>query len=131
MGHIQSDIISFLSKNIKVFQWHSKTKFLGFMTKVNPSNGNNENKIKLGIFPQDIFKSDISFHWSQNTELFQWLKFGIFQFNCKSEHKQVKLNEIKQIICTSDSFFLIYKVLCYLTDFWNLFLDKVYLKNEL
>ena len=29
----------------------------------------------------------------------------------------------------SDSFFLIYKVLEYLNEFWNLFLDKVYLKN--
>ena len=26
--------------------------------------------------------------------------------------------------------FIIYKVVDYLNDFWNLFLDKVYLKNE-
>ena len=30
----------FLSKHIKVFQWLSKSKFLNFMTKVNPNNGN-------------------------------------------------------------------------------------------
>ena len=30
----------FLSKNIKVLQWLSKSKFLSFMTKANPDNGN-------------------------------------------------------------------------------------------
>ena len=29
-----------LSKNIKIFQCLSKSKFLGFMTKVNPDNAN-------------------------------------------------------------------------------------------
>ena len=29
-----------LSKNIKIFQWLSKSKFLSFMAKVNPDNGN-------------------------------------------------------------------------------------------
>ena len=29
-----------------------------------------------------------------------------------------------------DSIFLIYKVVHYLNDSWNLLLDKVYLKNE-
>ena len=38
------------------------------MTIVNPSNRNEK---KLDIFPWDIFKSDIIFHWSQNTKLFQ------------------------------------------------------------
>ena len=57
----KSDTISFLSKNIKVFQWLSKSQFLSFMTKVNPSN---RNEIKSDIFPWDIFKSDIIFHWS-------------------------------------------------------------------
>ena len=56
--HIQTDII-FLSKNIKVFQWLSESEFLSFMTKENPSNGN---EIKSDIFPWDIFKFDtISF----------------------------------------------------------------------
>ena len=27
-------------------------------------------------------------------------------------------------------FFFIYKVVHYLNDFWSLFLDKIYLKNE-
>ena len=31
------------------------------MTKVNP---NSQNKTKLDIFQWDIFKSDITFHWS-------------------------------------------------------------------
>ena len=49
-----------LSKNIKKFQL-SKSKFLSFMTNVNPNNGN---EIKSDIFPWDIFKSDVIFHWS-------------------------------------------------------------------
>ena len=81
----------FLSKNIPVLQWISKSKFLSFMTKVNPNNGN---ETKSEIFPWDIFKSDIIFHWSQNTKLLQS------------------------------------KLLHRLNDFWNLFLQKVHLKNE-
>ena len=33
------------------------------------------------------------------------LIIGIFQFHCKSEHKQVKWNEIKQGMSKSDSIF--------------------------
>ena len=56
---------------------------------------------------------------------------AIFQFHCKKEHKQVKWDKIKRVICKSDrGMFIIYKVVDYLNDFWNLFLDKVYLKNE-
>ena len=52
----------YLSKNIEVFQWLSKSKFLSFMTKVNPNNGN---ETKSDIFPWDIFKSDtISFYFN-------------------------------------------------------------------
>ena len=46
---------------------------------------------------------------------------GTFQFCCKSELKQLKWNKIMQGICKSDSV---------LYDFRNLFIDKVYLKNE-
>ena len=46
----------FLSKNNEVFQWLSKSKFLSFMNKVNPNNGN---ETKSDIFSCDIFKSDI------------------------------------------------------------------------
>ena len=53
-----SDTISFFIKNIKIFQWLSKLKFLGFTTKVNPNNGI---ETKLDIFPRDIFKFDIIF----------------------------------------------------------------------
>ena len=38
------------------------------MTKVNPNNGN---ETKSDIFPCDIFKSDITFHWLQNAKIFQ------------------------------------------------------------
>ena len=36
------------------------------MTKVNPNNGS---ETKSEIFPWDIFKSDIIFHWLQNNEI--------------------------------------------------------------
>ena len=48
----------FLSKYIEVFQWLSKSKFLNFMTKVNP---NNWNETKSDICPRCIFKYDIIF----------------------------------------------------------------------
>ena len=51
----------FSLKNIKSFQLRFKSKLLSFMTTVNPIN---ENEIKSGIFPLDIFKSDIIFNWS-------------------------------------------------------------------
>ena len=38
------------------------------MTKVNPNNGN---ETKSDISPWDIFKSDLIFHWSQKTKIFQ------------------------------------------------------------
>ena len=34
-------------------------------------NSNNGNEIKWDIFSLNIFKSDIIFHWSQNTKIFQ------------------------------------------------------------
>ena len=34
----KSDATSFFIKNIKVFQWPSKSKFFDFMTEMNPSN---------------------------------------------------------------------------------------------
>ena len=45
-----------------------KTKFLSFVTKVNPNNGN---ETKSDIYSWAIFKSDIIFCWSQNTKVFQ------------------------------------------------------------
>ena len=48
-----------LTKNIKIFQWLLKSKFLSFTTKVKANNGN---ETKSDIFPWDIFKFDtISF----------------------------------------------------------------------
>ena len=45
-----------------------KLKFFSFMTAVNPNNGN---ETKSDIISWDLFKFDIIFHWSQNTETFQ------------------------------------------------------------
>ena len=50
---IYSNLTPFLSKHFKVFQWLSKSKFLIFMTKVNPNRGN---ETKSDIFLWDIFK---------------------------------------------------------------------------
>ena len=55
MGHIQIWHHTSLSKNIKVFQWLIRSKFVSFMTTVNP---NNRNETKSNIFPWDIFTSD-------------------------------------------------------------------------
>ena len=44
-----------------------KSKFLSFMTKVKPNNGTKQNQ----TFSMGLLKSDIIFHWSQNTKVFQ------------------------------------------------------------
>ena len=49
-----------------------------------------------------------------------------FQSHCKSEHNQVKWNKITRDTYKSGSIFVIYKVVHYLIDFWNLFLEKFY-----
>ena len=60
----------FFIKNIKVFQWYSKSKFLSFMTKANLSNGN---ETKWDIFLWDIFKSNVIYSFIKNIKVFQWL----------------------------------------------------------
>ena len=58
------------------------------MTKAKPNNGY---ETKSEIFSMDIFKSDIIFHCSKNTEIVTMtFIIDIFQLHCKSEHKQVK-----------------------------------------
>ena len=47
----------------------SKSKFLSFMTKVNPNNGNEITK--LDIFPWDIFKSHTIYFLSKDIKVFQ------------------------------------------------------------
>ena len=59
--------IPFLSKNIKVFQWLSKSKFFSFTTKVNPNDRNAE---KSDIFPWGIFKSDTIYFLSKILKYF-------------------------------------------------------------
>ena len=73
-----------------------KTRISQFMTEMNPNNGN---KSKSDIFSWDIFKSDIVFHWLQNTKL---------SLQCFS----ISLKKLAQTV-----FFLIYKVVHYLNDF--------------
>ena len=60
--HIQIWNYFFLSKETKVFQWFSKSKFLNFMTKVNPNNGNDTTS---DIFLRDIFKSDVIYFFGK------------------------------------------------------------------
>ena len=55
--------IFFLLKYIKIFQCLLKSKFPSSMTKVNSKNGN---KTKSGIFPWDMFKSDIVFRFQSD-----------------------------------------------------------------
>ena len=55
-------------------------------------------------------------------------RIGTFVFYCKSEHKQRKTEKLLGACANPTVFFLIYKVVHYWNDFWNLFLDKVDLK---
>ena len=53
-----------------------------------------------------------------------------FQPHCKSEQNQVKWKKTTRDLFKSDYCFLIYKEVHCLNGFWDLFLDKAYLKNE-
>ena len=71
-----SNLIAFvLSKKVKVFQGFSKSKFLGFLTKVNPNNGN---ETKSEIFAWDMFKSDVISFLLKCIKVFQWLSKSKF-----------------------------------------------------
>ena len=48
------------------------------------------------------------------------LIIGIFQFHCRSEHKQIKWNKIKREMCKSDSIFnYLQRVITNITDEWR------------
>ena len=65
----KSEAISFfLPKNIKVFQWLTRSKFFSFMIKVNSNNGN---ETKSDNFPRDIFKPDIINFLTKNIKAIQ------------------------------------------------------------
>ena len=117
-----------LSKNIEIFQWLSKSKFLSLMTKVNQNYGN---ETKSDIFQRYVFKSDVVFLFPLNTKIFLWLLW-LALFDLIVKVNAIKKGEIKSHgTCGNLTvFFLFYKVVHYLNDFWNLFLDKVYFKNE-
>ena len=108
-----------------IFKWLSKLKFHSFMTKVSPNSGT---ETKSDIFPWDKFKSGIIHR--KILKCSNDLIIEIFQFHCKSKQKQTKWNKIKQDLCKSCCTFLCLQVLRYFNDSSNLFLDKVYLKNE-
>ena len=100
------------TKMLKYFNYFQNWNFsvlwlnlvLSFMTKVNP---NKENGAKLDIFSWDIFKSDIIFHWQQNTKIFQWLlQLVSFNFIINTSTKKLKWNKIKPKMCKSDSIFI-------------------------
>ena len=68
----KSYTIFFSSKNIQVLQWLSNSKFLSYMTKVHPNSGN---ETKSNIFPWDVLKSDIIFHWPEIPKIFEGFLF--------------------------------------------------------
>ena len=108
-----------LSKDIQIFQWLSKSKFLSCMTKVNPKNG---------IETSQTFFCGT---YSNTTKIFQWLLL-LELFNLIVKVNTFEQSEIKshRACANLTVFFLIYKVAYYLNYFWHLFLDKIYLKNE-
>ena len=85
-GRTYSNLTSlFWSKNIKVFQWLWKLKFLSFMTKVNPSNGNET-------------KSDIFYEAFSNLTLFFITRKILKYFNNIYDwHRSISLQNSAQI----------------------------------
>ena len=65
----------FLSKNVKVFYWLWKSKFLSFMTKVSLNNGN---ETKPDISPWVICKSDTISFLSRYNKVFPWFSKSLF-----------------------------------------------------
>ena len=118
----------YLSKNIASIQRLSKSKFLSFLTKETLNNGNET-------------KSDI-FHWTYSSlasffigrkilthfnAFYIWLFFKFIAKVSTNKWREIELNSTSANLTI---FFLIYKVVHYLNEFWNLFLDMVYLKND-
>ena len=89
----------FLSKNIKLFQWLSKSKFPSFMIKMNPNTGN---KTKSDAFHETYSNPTSIFHQSQITKIFQWL-LQLTSFNFIARVSTNKWNKIKWNTCKSDS----------------------------
>ena len=90
----------FLSKNIKVLQRVLKSKFLTFMTKKNPNNGN---ETKPDIFPWDTFKFDTISFFVKNIKFFQLLsKLNFLSFMTKVNPNNE--NETKSDISLLDIF---------------------------
>ena len=124
-----SVIYFFLSKYIKVFYWFSKSKFLNFMATVNPNNGNEK---KSDIFPRAIFKSDIIligmkilnysidfYNWHASVSLQKW-----YQVSKMKQNQTWYLQVCKHFSLSRKA------SLYYLNDFWNLSVEKIFLKNE-
>ena len=91
-----------------------KIEIFSLVTKMNLKNGNET--------------ESFIFHWLQNTKIFQWS--SIFQFHCKSDHKQVNWNKMKENMCKSDSISPYSPSGTLIKGIWNVFLDKIYPKNE-
>ena len=93
----------FLPKNVKVFQWLLKSKFISFMTKRNSNNGNDT---KWDIFHRTCSNMTSFFSDCKILKYFKDLLIGTFKFHCRSNYKQVKSNIIKWDKCKSNSIFL-------------------------
>ena len=120
MAYLNLTSLFFISKETKVFQWFSKSKFLNFMTKVNPNNGNDA---KSDIFPWDIFKSDVLYFFGENIKVFQWLlkpKFRSFMTKVNLNNgNERKIGHFQWNIWNLTSFFTACKILKYFNDFFT------------
>ena len=104
-----------LSKNIKIFQWHSKSKLLSFMTTVNPNNGI---ETKLDIFSWNIFKSGIIFIGHKILNHFNDFCKWHLSMSLQTWAQSNKWNEVKWDMYKPDSVFP-YLVLGTLFKYWN------------
>ena len=120
---------NFLSKNIKLFQWSSKLKFLIFMKNVNWNNGN---ETKSDIFPLDIFKSDTISFFIKKYKVFQWLsKSKFLSFMTKVHTKKWKWNKTRHFPMGDIQIWHIFfyeKIFKYFSDLQNQNFSALWLK---
>ena len=105
----KSDIISFLSKNIKAFQWLSKSVFLSFLNKANP-----KTEMK-----STIFKSNIIYFLSKNIKVFQWISKSKFLSFMTKGNPSNETDIFHWSYWNLTSFFIVHEILNHFNDFYD------------
>ena len=124
MGHVQIwRHILFYQKILKYFNDFQNRNFSVLWLKWTQTMKMKQNQ----TFIHRAYLNLISFLFAARTlKYFKTFIIGIFQSSF-NKWVQTKI-KIKRGMCKSDSIFVIYKMVHYLNDFWDLFLAKVFLK---